>query len=196
MALGLFNTLALLCLGAGLLLVSCVTKEKNPAALLPVYLTNRAKYMLLPPGDIESPLDMVQQISARYAGQDYLFSVWVKADETGTAMAIFNSFGTGMGELSYREGMVSFSSPFFPPSLKPEYIMADFQLCFYGVEAVSRALKGCGLSLESEKDGVGGWEIRRINDGKKLIIEIEKTKTAIRYVNHLREYAYTLEGEF
>jgi hypothetical protein len=139
---------------------------------------------------------MAQQISAVYSGRDYLFYAWVKADETGTVMAIFNSFGAGMGELSYREGMVSFSSPFFPPSLKPEYIMADFQLCFYEIEAVSRALKGCGLGLETEKDGVGGREIRRISDGKKLIIEIEKTKTAIRYVNHLREYAYTLEGEF
>jgi hypothetical protein len=195
MVFGLFNTLALLCLGTSWLLVSCVTKEKSPAVLSPVYLTNSSKYILLPPGDIESPLDMVQQISAVYSGQDYLLSAWVKADETGTSMALFNSLGSGMGELSYRDGMVSFSSPVFPPSLKPEYIIADFQLCFYESGAVSRALEGCGLSLETEKDGEGR-EIRRIADGKKPIIEIEKTKTAIRYVNHLRGYAYTLEGEF
>jgi hypothetical protein len=195
MAFGLFNTLALLCLGTGWLLVSCVTKEKSPAALSPVYLTNSSKYTLLPPEDIESPLDMVQQISAVYSGQHYLFSAWVKADETGTALAIFNSLGAGMGELFYRDGMVSFSSPVFPPSLKPEYIIADFQLCFYEIGAVSRALEDCGLSLAVEKDGESR-EIRRIADGKKFIIESEKTKTTIRYVNHLREYAYTLEGEF
>jgi hypothetical protein len=109
-------------------------------------------------------------------------------------MSIFSSLGAGMGELSYREGSVSFSSPVFPSSLKPEYIIADFQLCFYRIDAVSRALKAGGLVLEAEKDE--GRETRRIAEGKRVIIEIDKTGTAVRYVNHLRGYSYTLEGEF
>jgi hypothetical protein len=138
---------------------------------------------------------MAQQISAVYKDQDYILNAWVKADETGTAMTFFNSLGAGMGELSYREGALSFSSPVFPSSLKPEYIIADFQLCFYGYDALSRALKASGLALEAEKDGTDS-ETRRISSRKNVIIEIEKTKTAVRYVNHLRGYAYTLEGEF
>jgi hypothetical protein len=175
------------------ILFSCVTGEKSPA--LHAYLTNSSKFILLPPGDIESPLDMAQQISAVYKDQDFILNAWVKADETGTAMTFFNSLGTSLGELSYREDGLSFSSPVFPSSFKPEYIIADFQLCFYGHDAVSRALQACGLTLEAEEDGAGR-ETRRISSKKNVIIEIEKTETAVRYVNHLRGYAYTLEGEF
>jgi hypothetical protein len=110
-------------------------------------------------------------------------------------MAVFHDFGSGLGELVYREGMVSFSSPVFPASLKPEYIVADFQLCFYGINAVSRALDEAGLRLDAEIYG-NGHEIRRVMDGKKIIIEIEKTTGAVRYINKLRGYAYTLEGLF
>jgi hypothetical protein len=181
---------------AALLHISCVSKGKEPVSLLPpVYLTGHSKYILLLPGDIEHPLDMAQQISAVYDGRDYFLNAWVKADETEITMAVFNDFGSGMGELVYRGGMVSFNSPVFPASLKPEYIVADFQLCFYGINAVSRALHDCGLRLDTETDG-NGPEIRRVMDGEKIIIEIEKTAGAVRYTNRLRGYAYTLEGTF
>jgi hypothetical protein len=87
----------------------------------------------------------------------------------------------------------------FPPSFKPEYIIADFQLCFYRSDAVSRALKDCGLKFQVEKhvdDGGETAETRVIFDGKTGIIEIEKRKTAVRFINHVRGYAYTLEGNF
>jgi hypothetical protein len=177
------------------LLVSCVTGGTGSPPPSAVYLTDRSKYVLLPPGDIERPLDMVQQISAIYSGRDYLLNAWVKADESEITMSVFNSFGAGMGELVYRQGLVAFSSGAFPSSLKAEYIVADFQLCFYGTKEVAGALKKGGLSLETENDG-RGREIRRIADEKSTIIEIEKTAGAVRYVNKLRGYSYTLEGEF
>jgi hypothetical protein len=51
-------------------------------------------------------------------------------------------------------------------------------------------LKDCGLVLEKQND------LRRIFKGKSLIIEIEKTSGAVKLVNRLRGYSYTLEGEF
>ncbi len=78
----------------------------------------------------------------------------------------------------------------FPQSFKPEYIVADFQLCFYDPDIVRRALKDCGLVLETQSN------FRRIFEGKSLIIEIERASGAVKFVNHLRGYSYTLEGEF
>jgi hypothetical protein len=165
---------------------SSLAVDKRPYA----YLAGRSKFILLPPAAIENQVDMAQHISALYNGQRFYFSAWVLADENGIDISLFNELGAAMGELSYREGVVSMSSYVFPQSLKPEYIVADFQLCFYNSDSLSRALKDCGLVLETQNSH------RRIFEGKSLIIEIEKTSGAVKLVNHLRSYSYTLEGEF
>jgi len=86
---------------------------------------------------------MAQCISASWQGRNYVFNAWAKADETGIEMVLLNELGAHMAELTYRDGQVSFSSPVLPSSLlKPEYIVADFQLCFYSAPALRQALEG------------------------------------------------------
>ena len=134
-------------------------------------------------------MDMSQLVTASYRGQNYLLNTWVKADETEINMIMINELGANMGELSYRDGAVSFSSPVFSAIL-PEYIVADFQLCFYNVSALRQALEDCGLSLEDTEAA------RRILQGNTAIIEIDKSGNFVRLINHVRGYAYTLEGDF
>jgi hypothetical protein len=168
---------------------SCASKDtvrEKPNA----YLTSSSKYILLPSENIENPLDMAQRISASWQGRDYVLNAWVKADEAGMEMILLNELGATMGELSYRSGLVSFSSQIFPKSMRPEYIIADFQLCFYSVPALRHVLEGCGLLIEDSGNS------RRIFQGKTLIIEIEKNQNTVTLINHLRGYAYTLEGNF
>ena len=183
---------------------SCVSGTKagedEPAAPY-VWLTNRSKYILLPPEDIEHPLDSHQLVSASYKGTDYVLNAWVKADTTGLNMTIINELGANMGELSYRDGAVSFSSAMFPPSLRPEYIVADFQFCFYNARTLFQALKYGGLFFEEMGTNrfEDTWTVRRILlwDHKTVIIRIEKkSRNVIEMVNYLRGYAYTLEGNF
>jgi hypothetical protein len=173
-----------------LCLCSCASGTAVRDDRLHAYLSDRAQYLLLPPQDIENTMDMIQQISASYGAQDFLINAWVKADETGMEMTLLNELGANMGELSYRNGSVSFSSPMFPPSLKPEYIVADFQFCFYNELPLRKALENCGLAFERTERG------RRILQGKTVIIEIEKSAGLVKLVNHLRGYTYTLSGEF
>jgi len=161
-------------------------KEDRPF----IYITNKSKYFLLPSGDIENSLDMAQSISASWQGTDYFFNAWVKADESGMEMTLLNELGVSMGELSYRNGPVSFSSQIFPESLRPEYIVADFQFCFYNDLALGHALKACGLVYKNTGNS------RYILQGKTVILEIEKEQNTVRLVNHLRGYTYTLEGDF
>ncbi|MDR2942686.1 MAG: DUF3261 domain-containing protein [Treponema sp.] len=169
---------------------SCASKVPVKEDRLYIYLTGSSKYFLLPAVDIENPLDMAQSISAEWQGNGYSFNAWVKADKAGMEMVLLNELGVNMGELSFRDGLVSFSSPLFPKSLKPEYIIADFQLCFYSAGALRQALEDCGLSFENS------GSIRRILQGKTVIIEIEKNQNAVRLTNHLRGYTYTLKGSF
>ena len=173
-----------------LCLCSCASKTAITENRPNVYLTGSSKYFLLPASDIENTINMAQRVSAEWQGKDYFFNAWVKADEAGMEMILLNELGVNIGELSYKNGLVSFSSPIFPNSLKPEYIIADFQFCFYNIPALTRALEDCGLSIEYTDNS------RRIFKEKNVIIEIEKNRNAVKLVNHIRGYAYTLEGNF
>jgi len=173
-----------------LLCCSCASKipvsENRPF----VYLTDNVKFFLLPSEDIEAPIDMEQRISASWQGGEYVFNAWVKADKTETEMILMNELGVNMGKLSYSNGILHISSQVFPKSMKPEYILADFQLCFYNADALRRAIEDCGLSLENSANS------RKILMGKTVLIEIEKSVNAVVLKNNYRGYTYTLEGSF
>jgi len=173
-------------------IISCasVAKEDRPYT----YLTDSSKFFLLPPGGIDQAMDMAQYISAEFRDQNYYINAWVKTDENAIEMIYFNELGASIGDISYRDGAIRFSSTVVPKSVlrsfKPEYIIADFQLCFYDPFLLDKSLKDSGLILEIE-DGR-----RRILSGNEVIIEIKKTGNTVRLENHLRGYAYTLEGDF
>ena len=173
-------------------ILSCksVAREDRPHT----YLTDNSKFILLPPRGIEQAMDMAQYISAEFRGQSYFLNAWVKADENAMEMTFFYEMGASIGDLSYRDGAVHFSSAVFPRAVlrafKPEYILADFQLCFYDPFLLGKALEDGGLVLEIQ-DGN-----RRILRGNEVIINIIKTGNTVRLENHLRGYAYTLEGDF
>ena len=169
-------------------LYSCVSASgKNQPH---VYFTNKAKYILLPASGIENPMDMAHYISASFQDQKYFFNAWVKADKTGIEMTMLNDLGVSMGILSYRDGFISLSSPVFPDSMQPEYIIADFQLCFYNPGLLRKELGKIGLVFEANET------TRRILNSGNAIIEIEKTKSAVRLTNNFRGYSYFIEGDF
>ena len=139
-------------------------------------------------------MDMVQFVSAEFSGRNFFFNAWVKADENAIEIAIFNEMGASLGEFSYMNGAVAFSSTVIPRvamrHIRPEYIIADFQLSFYDPFLLDKSLRDSGLVLETNNGS------RRILSGNEVIIEIEKTENAVKFINHLRGYAYTLEGDF
>jgi hypothetical protein len=179
-----------------LCLSSCATSPIEGSVFAPVYVTNASKYVILAPDAIEKNLDMAQQISGFFGDQEWVMNGWVRADQDGIAIALFNALGGSLGDLSYRTGALSFSSPLFPSSFKAEYLVADFQFCFYRVDALKAALGKLKLDVEIQDGSDLIREIRRIRDKKKVIIEIEKSSGALKYTNFLRGYGYTLLGDF
>ena len=173
-------------------ILSCPSVSKKNT--LYVNLIGKSKFVLLPPEGIEQTMDMAQFLSAEFRGKDYFFNGWVKANKNEIEMVFFNELGTSLGEISYRNGAVSFSSEVIPKSavkyFKPEYIIADFQLCFYNPILLTESLKNSGLIMETNEGS------RRIFKGNDVIIEIKKTNNTVELVNHLQGYAYTLEGDF
>ena len=177
-------------------LLSCATVAKKDIQedKLFVYLTDSSKFVLLPPEGIEQAMDMAQSVSAVFRGKDEFFNVYVKADENAIDMVFLNELGASVGELLYRDGAVNFSSTVIPNAIiktfRMEYVIADFQLCFYDPLLLAKSLKDCGLVLET---GDGN---RRILSGNEVICEIKKTDSAVELVNYKWGYNYTLEGDF
>ena len=176
---------------------SCTSVTRKD--ILYINLTDSSKFILLPTEGIEQTMDMVQFLSAEIMGQNYFLTAWVKADENVIEMTLFNEMGASLGELSYRNGVIDFSSTVIPRPvlryIRPEYFVADFQLCFYDPFLLDKSLKDIGLVLETT-DGDSRHGIRRILSGNEVIIEIEKTRNTVKLINHLRKYTYTLEGDF
>jgi hypothetical protein len=183
---------------------ACVpgTKAKGDEPSTPyVWLAKNSRYILLPTEDIDHPLDSHQLISASFNGRDYFLNAWVKADREALNMTLINELGANMGELSYRNGSVSFSSPVLFLPFKPEFIIADFQFCFYQSRPLFQSLKYGDLFFEEMKTNrfEDTWTFRRIllGDQKTKIISIEKkSRNVIEVVNHLWGYTYTMEGDF
>jgi len=159
-----------------------------------VNITDSSKFVLLPTEGIEQDMDMAQFLSAKFRGKDYFLNGWVKANKDEIEMVFFNELGTNLGEISYKNGAVRFSSDVIPKSavkyFKPEYIISDFQFCFYDPILLGESLKNSGLIMETN----GGS--RRILNGNDIIIEVKKTNNSVELINRLQGYSYTLEGDF
>jgi len=175
-----------------LLLFACKTRDTKDG--LYAYLTNTSRFYLLPPEYMEKPMDMAQSISALYNGDEFYFNAWVKAGDGFIEMVLLSEMGAEIGRLVFNGGSISFTSSVFPSRIKPEYIIADFELCFFSAAALLPALKQTGLDFTSEKSG--GTELRRILEKGKTIVQIEKTASSVTFSNELRGYSYTIMGNF
>ncbi|MCL2880409.1 MAG: DUF3261 domain-containing protein [Treponema sp.] len=179
---------------AVIILVSCAT-QPNTSRFSPVYLTNTARFALLPAADIEAPLDCAQQISLTVGGQEFSMEGWLTANENGIDISFFTSMGIGMGDFSFNDEGVKLNSPVFPSAFKAEYLAADFQLCYFQGDALRKSLEAIGLTLEitDGTDDTGKLvETRAISESGRKIIEIKKSENAIQYTNLLRGYGFTL----
>ncbi|MCL2179251.1 MAG: DUF3261 domain-containing protein [Proteobacteria bacterium] len=158
-----------------------------------VYFSNQASFSPLPPQYIEKPMDMLQRISGSHGDKHFHMSAWVKANNEEMVMEFWGDMGNSLGTFHYNHQGLHFSSSAFPQHFRPEYVLADFQLCFYSPMALRNALGKLTLYTQQPTSGV---EIRRLYEGETCLVEIEKTPHRVHYKNHLRGYAYSIEGDF
>lgn len=174
--------------------ISCTSTPRNIEAEKQVYLTDTTYVNILPPSVATVNLQMFQQVVGSYSGQNFQMDAFLILNQDEINVTLMNSFGTTMGTLLYTPSTMEFETTLFPASIKPAYIIFDFQLCFYPVEELKRELEDSGLSLNLTKDN--SQELREIRDKDRLIISILKENEKIQYVNNERNYSYTIYGDF
>jgi hypothetical protein len=157
----------------------------------PYYLMNDLRIPLLDTGLIGSPLDIAQHIKGSFGGKVYFLDAFVKADAHTIDMVGVDAMGTQVFDLSLSKSKgIRFSSVLGSSSIKPEYVIADFQLAYYPFEAVKTALAPYGLDFILIEEG--RHRLRLLKRGEREIIRIETLPQGIRYENVLRGYSYEI----
>jgi hypothetical protein len=171
------------------LLASCAgtPRAKRPD---PVFLTNKARFDLLPPADMDGSVDMPQRIDGAYGDRSFSFLVYVKADTGGIDFLVLNDLGSEMARLVYDASGLSSSGPAIASGLPAAYVIADFQLSYYRVDALARSL--APVRLEVVETVSGDLTVREIISPEGVVAHIEKRADGLRYENRLRGYAYDI----
>lgn len=168
---------------------SCATVKKLPG-LEKIYVTNTKQINLLPTEYIAQPLDSILQLNITFEENSFSVLTYIQADENILFMELMNDFMISMGTLEYDGSSIQFDCAAFPSSLKPEYIINDFQNAYYSAEELKKNLNASRLIFEETAEG----EVtkRFVKDNSKVIEEITITAESVTIKNYLRNYEYTL----
>lgn len=158
---------------------------------VPVYITNSRAIYPLPPSDIKTPLDEAQLLEGTYGNQSFSLESWTIANDSLISISLFNSIGASFGSLFYSKDSLFFNSSFIKSKqIKPQYIVTDFQLCFYKTEPLQKMYSKHGLLFfeNIQKETI----IRGVIDQKDTIIKITRNPEMTLFKNHLRNYEYRI----
>lgn len=110
------------------------------------------------------------------------------------------SFGTTVAELTYAKDSVSFVSSLIDvEKMKAEYVLADFQACFYPFETLRKNFEKSGFAftetrgnLENSASSESADFERVLSENGNVIFRIVRKSGEIVFVNELRHYEYRI----
>ena len=173
--------------GLGLLFCACAGQPAVFSQPGPVYLTNTRAVHALSAAKLGTSLSIYQGVEGFYQKQSYYLEAIVQATPSEISVTALSNFGTQVYDLVYNDSGIKFSGA---QNIKPEYMLVDFELCYFPASSIKEMLEPAGLALE-ETAQPGGW-VRKIYDGKTVLIEIARSGRELRYRNLLRGYGYTI----
>lgn len=102
-------------------------------------------------------------------------------------------FWNTIAELAYANDSVSFASSLIDvEKMKAEYVLADFQACFYPFDALKKNFEKHGFTFtekRSTENGNPDFE-RVLSENGNVIFRIVRKANEIVFENVLRHYAY------
>lgn len=188
-----------------LALVGCGSSNVKPGTA-PVYYSDTRSVELLPTAAMTEPIDMPQHIAGNFTKPDgstdsFEADSWVRANDSILSITMFTGFGTTLGEITYeRDSVKAESSVLDVTKMKAEYLVADFQVCFYPFAALKENFEKAGFIFVESRDGVAsdgevsaaGDYVRTLKEGDRVILVATKKAREISLVNELRKYSYRI----
>ena len=177
-----------------LLLVACSRSNVKPGTA-PVYYSDTRSVALLPTTAMTEKLDMPQHLRGEFTQQDgsmksFEGDSWVRANDSVLSIMLFSGFGTTIAEITYGKDSLHFESSVMDvEKMKAEYVLADFQVCFYPYKALKDNFEAAGFVFE-ETRGIALDFVRTLKDGNTLVLTAQRKGKEITLVNSLRHYSY------
>jgi len=181
-----------------LVMVGCHHSRVAPGTA-PVYYSDSRAVSLLPTAAMTEKLDMPQHLRGEFTQKDgslksFEGDSWVRANDTTLSIMLFSGFGTTIAEITYGKDSVHFESSVMDvEKMKAEYVLADFQVCFYPYKALKDNFEEVGFVFEEVRGGTNGDAsdyVRTLKDGNTLVLTAERKGKEIMLVNSLRHYSY------
>ena len=177
-----------------LLLVACHNTHQVPGTS-PVFYSDGRAVSLLPTSAMTLRIDMPQRIEGNFVKPDgsndsFEADSWVRANDSVLSITLFTGFGTTLGEITYaRDSVKAESSVMDVAKLKTEYLVADFQICFYPFDALRKNFEQAGFTFSETRSGDADF-VRTLSDNGKTILTARKSGREIHLENVLRRYSY------
>jgi len=171
----------------------------------PVYYSENSFAYLLPTSAMTDSIDGAQHIDGTFfrnkdSGEldstSFSGDAWVRANDSVFSMTLFSSLGMQIAELNYERDSVSFSSSFMDAEkVRPEYIVADLQSCFYPFAVLSENFKKSGFVFTEKKPSAGSEQRsddfeRILSENGKVLLRVTRRANEIDLVNEIRHYKY------
>ena len=140
-------------------------------------------------------IDMPQRIEGNFVKPDgsndsFEADSWVRANDSVLSITLFTGFGTTLGEITYASDSVKAESSVMDVAkLKTEYLVADFQICFYPFDALRKNFEQAGFVFSETRSGDADF-VRTLSDNGKTILTARKSGREIHLENVLRRYSY------
>ncbi len=187
-----------------LALVGCGSSNVKPGTA-PVYYSDSRSVELLPTAAMTDPIDMPQHIAGSFTKPDgstdsFEADSWVRANDSILSITMFTGFGTTLGEITYeRDSVKAESSVLDVTKMKAEYLVADFQVCFYPFAALKENFEKAGFTFVEARDAsadgdvsAAGDYVRTLKEGDRVILVATKKAREVSLVNELRKYSYRI----
>ncbi len=187
-----------------LALVGCGSSNVKPGTA-PVYYSDSRSVELLPTAAMTEPIDMPQHIAGNFTKPDgstdsFEADSWVRANDSILSITMFTGFGTTLGEITYeRDSVKAESSVLDVTKMKAEYLVADFQVCFYPFAALKENFEKAGFTFVEARDASADGEVsaagdyvRTLKEGDRVILVATKKAREVSLVNELRKYSYRI----
>ena len=187
-----------------LALVGCGSSNVKPGTA-PVYYSDSRSVELLPTAAMTDPIDMPQHIAGNFTKPDgstdsFEADSWVRANDSILSITMFTGFGTTLGEITYeRDSVKAESSVLDVTKMKAEYLVADFQVCFYPFVALKENFEKAGFTFVESRDAsadgdvlAAGDYVRTLKEGNRVILVATKKAREVSLVNELRKYSYRI----
>lgn len=184
---------ALAALGA-VVLTACTSHSAVAGNSAKIYYSDARYIQLIEPQNSGISVEENQLMTGSYGEKKFSGESWMLLNDTTVHMMLFSSMGNTIAELVYTKDSLAFNSKWMnAEKMKPEYIIADIQFCYYPASVLQKNFDAAGFTFVESQDG--DVLHRTLFDGKTAILKMEKRGNKIVLQNLLRHYSYQIESE-